>query len=99
MKGTNSSINSGYLLRIFFSSFSVSVVTYAIYREIKLRKCPATVLAIFGNLIAIVEKQDIDFRAISALTSVTYSLSSLTISDMLLILATWARISSFKCLI
>jgi len=54
----------------------------------KLRKCPATVFAIFGSLIAIVEKQAIDLRAISAFTSVTYSLNSFTISDMLLMLAT-----------
>jgi hypothetical protein len=97
MKGIKSSMKSGYLLRIFLSAFKVSVVTYAIWSDMKLRRCPATVLAIFGSLIAIVEKHAIDLRAISAFTSVTYSLSSFTISDMLLVLVTCARISSLRC--
>lgn len=80
MKGKKSSMYSGYLLSISFSALSVSVVTYDICSAKKLRRCYITVLDISGNLIAIVEKQEIDYFAISAFTSVTYSLSSLTIS-------------------
>ena len=63
-----------------FKTIMVSLTTYYIRRDIKFLSYWLTVFAIGGNLTMIVPKHLIDLFAISALTSVTYSLNSFTIS-------------------
>ena len=80
ISGTKSSTKSGYFLRMSFSTVMVSVVTYAICRPRKFFNWELTIWLRCGRRITIVPKQEMERFAISALTSVTYSLNSFTIS-------------------
>jgi len=70
----------------------VSFVTYDILRDMKFLNYWVAVLDTAGSLTIIVPKHLIDLFAISALTSVTYSLSSFTISYILFSLDIYPRI-------